>query len=114
MMLLWQGIAPLTLNLTKPDPVFDDGFMPLSASEERPIRVAMSNSFGFGGTNAALLFAHTDSDWQDWREFNDLKVLGLDLMFCHLLLLQISFLMYLERCVDDSTFIKWRSDPLFR
>lgn len=62
-MLLWQGIAPLTLNLTKPDPVFHDGFMPLSASEEMPIRVAMSNSFGFGGTNASLLFAHTGSDW---------------------------------------------------
>eukprot|EP00256_Glycine_max_P039711 XP_006588708.1 3-oxoacyl-[acyl-carrier-protein] synthase, mitochondrial isoform X1 [Glycine max] len=51
-----HGIAPLTLNLTKPDPVFGDGFMPLSASEEMPIRVAMSNSFGFGGTNASLLF----------------------------------------------------------
>ncbi|KOM35297.1 hypothetical protein LR48_Vigan02g144700 [Vigna angularis] len=57
-----HGIAPLTLNLTKPDPVFDDGFMPLSASKEMPIRVAMSNSFGFGGTNASLLFAHTGSD----------------------------------------------------
>ncbi|XP_020227212.1 3-oxoacyl-[acyl-carrier-protein] synthase, mitochondrial [Cajanus cajan] len=57
-----HGIAPLTLNLTKPDPVFGDGFKPLSASEEMPIRVAMSNSFGFGGTNASLLFAHTGSD----------------------------------------------------
>ncbi|KAG5002865.1 hypothetical protein AAZX31_10G039100 [Glycine max] len=57
-----HGIAPLTLNLTKPDPVFGDGFMPLSASEEMPIRVAMSNSFGFGGTNASLLFAQTGSD----------------------------------------------------
>ncbi|KAJ1416822.1 Thiolase-like [Sesbania bispinosa] len=57
-----HGIAPLTLNLTKPDPVFSDGFMPLTASEEMPIRVAMSNSFGFGGTNASLLFAYTGSD----------------------------------------------------
>ncbi|TKY52786.1 3-oxoacyl-of acyl-carrier-protein synthase [Spatholobus suberectus] len=57
-----HGIAPLTLNLTKPDPVFGAGFMPLSASEEMPIRVAMSNSFGFGGTNASLLFAHAGSD----------------------------------------------------
>ncbi|XP_027366516.1 3-oxoacyl-[acyl-carrier-protein] synthase, mitochondrial [Abrus precatorius] len=57
-----HGIAPSTLNLTKPDPVFSDGFLPLSASEEMPIRVAMSNSFGFGGTNASLLFAHTGSD----------------------------------------------------
>ncbi|XP_061368596.1 3-oxoacyl-[acyl-carrier-protein] synthase, mitochondrial isoform X2 [Gastrolobium bilobum] len=57
-----HGIAPLTLNLTKPDPVFGNGFMPLTASEEMPIRVAMSNSFGFGGTNASLLFAYTGSD----------------------------------------------------
>ncbi|KAG5085289.1 hypothetical protein JHK82_052686 [Glycine max] len=39
-----QGIAPLTLNLTKPNPMFGDGFMPLSALEEMPIRVAMSQS----------------------------------------------------------------------
>ncbi|KAG4915057.1 hypothetical protein JHK87_052614 [Glycine soja] len=39
-----HGIAPLTLNLTKPNPMFGDGFMPLSALEEMPIRVAMSQS----------------------------------------------------------------------
>lgn len=52
-----HGIAPLTLNLTKPDPMFNDAFMPLTASKELPIRAALSNSFGFGGTNASLLFA---------------------------------------------------------
>ncbi|KAK8588554.1 hypothetical protein V6N12_022983 [Hibiscus sabdariffa] len=52
-----HGVAPLTLNLSKPDPVFNDAFMPLSASKEMPIRAALSNSFGFGGTNASLLFA---------------------------------------------------------
>ncbi|KAL1367752.1 hypothetical protein HN51_021871 [Arachis hypogaea] len=57
-----HGIAPLTLNLTKPDPVFAHRFMPLTASKEMPIRVAMSNSFGFGGTNASLLFASVGSD----------------------------------------------------
>ncbi|CAB4274094.1 unnamed protein product [Prunus armeniaca] len=51
-----HGIAPLTLNLSKPDPVFNDAFMPLTASKEMPIRAALSNSFGFGGTNASLLF----------------------------------------------------------
>jgi 3-oxoacyl-[acyl-carrier-protein] synthase II len=61
-MFLSQGIAPLTLNLTKPDSVFGDGFMPLTASKEMLIRVAMSNSFGFGGTNASQLFAHSGSD----------------------------------------------------
>lgn len=52
-----HGIAPPTLNLEKPDPVFFGEFMPLSASKEMPIRAALSNSFGFGGTNASLLFA---------------------------------------------------------
>lgn len=51
-----HGIAPLTLNLNKPDPLFKDNFMPLTASKEVPVRAALSNSFGFGGTNASLLF----------------------------------------------------------
>ncbi|XP_074365540.1 3-oxoacyl-[acyl-carrier-protein] synthase, mitochondrial [Apium graveolens] len=54
-----HGIAPLNLNLSKPDPIFSDGFMPLTVSSEMPIKAAMSNSFGFGGTNASLLFAST-------------------------------------------------------
>lgn len=53
--MVFQGIAPLTLNLTKPDPIFEGKFMPLTASKEMPIRAAISNSFGFGGTNASLL-----------------------------------------------------------
>ena len=51
-----QGVAPLTLNLTKPDIIFNDDFLPLTASKKMPIRAALSNSFGFGGTNASLLF----------------------------------------------------------
>ncbi|KAL8538626.1 hypothetical protein ACS0TY_000587 [Phlomoides rotata] len=56
-----HGIAPLTRNLTKPDPIFNgDSVMPLSASKKMDIRSAMSNSFGFGGTNSSLLFAALD------------------------------------------------------
>ncbi|KAF5726484.1 3-oxoacyl- acyl-carrier-protein synthase mitochondrial isoform X1 [Tripterygium wilfordii] len=51
-----HDIAPLTLNLTKPDPIFNDSFMPLTLSREMPVKSAISNSFGFGGTNASLLF----------------------------------------------------------
>ncbi|GAB2215062.1 hypothetical protein Droror1_Dr00019436 [Drosera rotundifolia] len=51
-----HGVAPLTLNLSQPDPVFSGGFMPLAATKEMTIKAAMSNSFGFGGTNASLLF----------------------------------------------------------
>ncbi|KAK6136221.1 hypothetical protein DH2020_030053 [Rehmannia glutinosa] len=55
-----HGIAPLTLNLSKPDPIFNGDFMPLSASKKMTVKAAMSNSFGFGGTNASLLFAALD------------------------------------------------------
>ncbi|KAJ8758748.1 hypothetical protein K2173_000469 [Erythroxylum novogranatense] len=54
---IYHGIAPLTLNLTRPDPIFSDKFMPLTASKKLPIKAALSNSFGFGGTNASLLLA---------------------------------------------------------
>ncbi|KAK9050021.1 hypothetical protein SSX86_029930 [Deinandra increscens subsp. villosa] len=52
-----HGIAPLSLNMSNPDPIFKKGFMPLTKSKEMQIKAALSNAFGFGGTNAALLFA---------------------------------------------------------
>ncbi|GJR59802.1 3-oxoacyl-[acyl-carrier-protein] synthase, mitochondrial [Tanacetum coccineum] len=52
-----NGIAPLSLNLSNPDPIFERAFMPLVASKEMQIKAALSNALGFGGTNAALLFA---------------------------------------------------------
>ena len=52
-----QGVAPPTLNLEQPDPLFESAFMPLTAAKKMPIRAAISNSFGFGGTNASLLFS---------------------------------------------------------
>ncbi|KAG0497835.1 hypothetical protein HPP92_002211 [Vanilla planifolia] len=50
------GIAPPTINVEKLDPVFHGSFAPLTAPKEMLIRAALSNSFGFGGTNASLLF----------------------------------------------------------
>ncbi|KAL2925037.1 3-oxoacyl-[acyl-carrier-protein] synthase mitochondrial [Bienertia sinuspersici] len=44
-------------HLSQPDLVFSDGFMPLTASKQMTITAAMSNSFGFGGTNTSLLFS---------------------------------------------------------
>uniref|UniRef100_A0ACD5V878 Uncharacterized protein n=2 Tax=Avena sativa TaxID=4498 RepID=A0ACD5V878_AVESA len=52
-----HGVAPPTLNLEQPDPLFEGAFMPLTAAKKMPIRAAISNSFGFGGTNASLLFS---------------------------------------------------------
>ena len=51
-----DGVAPPTINLRDPDPECDLDYV---ANESRPIklRAAMSNSFGFGGANATLLFA---------------------------------------------------------
>lgn len=51
---LRDGIVPPTINLTDPDPECDLDFTPLAA-KEKPLRVAMSNSFGFGGHNACVI-----------------------------------------------------------
>jgi 3-oxoacyl-[acyl-carrier-protein] synthase II len=50
-----NGIAPPTINLENPSDGCDIDLVPRVA-KERPIRFAMSNSFGFGGTNACLIF----------------------------------------------------------
>jgi 3-oxoacyl-[acyl-carrier-protein] synthase II len=51
---IYHQVAPATLNLHKPDPACDLDFVPGSA---RPMKidVALSNSFGFGGTNGTLV-----------------------------------------------------------
>jgi 3-oxoacyl-[acyl-carrier-protein] synthase II len=48
-------IAPPTINLDHPDPECDLDYVPHTA-RPMPIEYALSNSFGFGGTNGALLF----------------------------------------------------------
>ncbi len=53
---LWHGVVPPTANLEHPDPDCDLDYVPLEA-RDKPIRAAISNGFGFGGTNAVLLFA---------------------------------------------------------
>lgn len=52
---LQQGILPPTINYVNPDPDCDLDYVP-NEPRRTDVRYALSNNFGFGGTNAALLF----------------------------------------------------------
>ncbi len=52
---VFHGEVPPTINLDNPDPECDLDYVP-HTSRKMEVRYALSNSFGFGGTNAALLF----------------------------------------------------------
>jgi 3-oxoacyl-[acyl-carrier-protein] synthase II len=52
---VYHQVVPPTINLEQPDEGCDLDYVP-NVKRELPIQYALSNSFGFGGTNAALLF----------------------------------------------------------
>ena len=57
---LRDGVVPPTLNLDNPSPSCDIDLVPKEA-RRRPVRYVLSNSFGFGGTNASLIFGAAGS-----------------------------------------------------
>jgi 3-oxoacyl-[acyl-carrier-protein] synthase II len=58
---LARGVLPPTTNYENPDPECDLDYIPNVAREQR-VEAAMSNSFGFGGTNAALVMTRYKGD----------------------------------------------------
>ena len=56
---LQTGIVTPTINLDNPDPECDLDYVPHTA-RRMPVRTALTNSFGFGGANAALVLRRWD------------------------------------------------------
>ena len=54
---LRDQMLPPTINYETPDPACDLDYVPNQA-RKAAVEYALSNSFGFGGTNAALVFKH--------------------------------------------------------
>lgn len=57
---LRDGVIPPTINYETPDPDCDLDYVP-NQSREAVIRRTMTNSFGFGGHNASLIFAKLET-----------------------------------------------------
>lgn len=57
---LYHGVVPPTINLDSPDDEFEGVDLVPHTAREADLRVAISNSFGFGGTNGTVLFTRLD------------------------------------------------------
>ena len=59
-MVVKEGMLPPTINHETPDPDCDLDYVPNQARPKQ-VRHVLSNSFGFGGTNATLVMKHVDA-----------------------------------------------------
>ena len=57
-----HGLVPANVGLVEVDPALD--LAPVTQARTQPVRVVVSNSFGFGGNNAALVLGDAGLDWQ--------------------------------------------------
>jgi 3-oxoacyl-[acyl-carrier-protein] synthase II len=60
-MTMRESCIPPTVNFERPDPEADGTLIVAGEAKRHDVRVALSNSFGFGGQNTALVFRRWDA-----------------------------------------------------
>jgi 3-oxoacyl-[acyl-carrier-protein] synthase II len=67
-----ESVVPPTINHSAPDATCDLRYV-FNAAERRPVRVAISNAFGFGGHNTCAVFAAYEGDGRRGTRFAELE-----------------------------------------